>query len=107
MGLRAGWALDLTTNDEDGRPLAFDQFEMRNKTMRKFIKLKFTLCMDNPMCVSFSMKLIISTIAKLFCGSRGKLTHGKKHGEFCAQLYDLQWPTGRYLLREHPIGSNF
>ena len=29
MGIRAGWALDLITQDEDGRPWDFDQLEMR------------------------------------------------------------------------------
>ena len=35
MGLRAGWSLDLTTCDEDGKSWDFNQLEMRNKAVRK------------------------------------------------------------------------
>ena len=35
MGLRAGWSLDITTCDEDGKSWDFNQLEMRNKAVRK------------------------------------------------------------------------
>ena len=34
MGLNAGWSLDLTTSDENGRPWDFDCVHMRNKAAR-------------------------------------------------------------------------
>ena len=33
---------------------------------------------------------------------RPRLQCGKKHLEFCAKLYEIQWMEGRYLLHEHP-----
>lgn len=35
MGLRAGWGLDLTTNDTDGKPWDFNVIEMRNMRLEK------------------------------------------------------------------------
>ena len=37
MGLRAGWSLDLTTRDIDGRPWNFNDPEMRNRAIRRLI----------------------------------------------------------------------
>ena len=37
MGLRAGWSLDLTTRDHDGKWWNFNDLEMRNRAIRKVI----------------------------------------------------------------------
>ena len=54
MGLRAGWALDLTTADEHGSSLEFDKLEMRNKAVRMLLRDKPTLVIGSPMCTDFS-----------------------------------------------------
>ena len=36
LGLRAGWSMDITTIDEEGRPWDPNQVAMRNTVVRKF-----------------------------------------------------------------------
>ena len=43
MGLKAGWSLDLTTNDTDGRAWDFNDPEMRNRAARKLEQLEGVL----------------------------------------------------------------
>ena len=38
MGLRAGWALDNITQDDDGREWDFYQLEMRNRAIRTVLR---------------------------------------------------------------------
>ena len=54
MGFRAGWALDLTTCDKDGRPWDFDQLEVRSRAAHRVMTDKPTLLIGRPMCTVFS-----------------------------------------------------
>ena len=54
MGLRAGWALDISTHDVDGREWDFNQLEMRNRAIRKILQDKPILLVGSPMCTAFS-----------------------------------------------------
>ena len=31
-----------------------------------------------------------------------KIVHGRKHLEFCSNLYEMQWEEGRHFVHEHP-----
>ena len=53
-GLNAGWSLDLTTTDENGRAWGFDCVHMRNKAARKLLIDKPKLLIGSPMCTDFS-----------------------------------------------------
>ena len=35
-----------------------------------------------------------------------KIAHGRKHFEFCAKVYEMQWKEGLYLLHEHPESAS-
>ena len=54
MGLRVGWAFDLTIYDEDGRPWVFDQFEMSNRAVHKLFKDEPILFIGSPLCTAFN-----------------------------------------------------
>ena len=53
MGLRAGWGMDLTTQDNDGRPWDFNILEMRNRAARKVLEDKPLLLIGSPMCTVY------------------------------------------------------
>ena len=50
MGLRAGWSMDITTNDTDGRAWDFNVAEMRNRAARRVLKDKPLLLIGSQMC---------------------------------------------------------
>ena len=106
MGLRAGWALDFTTCDEDGRPWNFDQLEMRNRAVHKLLKDEPTLLIGSPMCTAFSQINQINHPKMDPWEVERRMSHGRKHLEFCTKLYELQWKVGRYFLHEHPAEAS-
>ena len=55
MGLRAGWAMDLTAVDpDDNKPWDFSSEGKRNKAKRKLAHDKPLLVIVSPMCGPFS-----------------------------------------------------
>ena len=50
FGLRPGWSLDLTTQDNDGKPWDFSRREMRERAIRKIKKDRPLLIIGSPMC---------------------------------------------------------
>ena len=106
MGPRAGWALDLTSQDEDGRPWNFDHLEMRNRAIRKVLTDQPTLLIGSPMCTAFSQMNNVNYPKMDPYEVERRIAHGRKHLEFCTKLYDLQWRVGRYFIHEHPAGAS-
>ena len=49
-----GFAMDLTTLDEQGRPYDFDKAEVRERARRRMAEEKPYLLMGSPMCTMFS-----------------------------------------------------
>ena len=54
MGLKAGWALDICTQDSDGRPWDFTKAEMRNRAARKVIEDQPLMVIGSPPCTDWS-----------------------------------------------------
>lgn len=106
MGLRSGWALDLTTHNEDGRAWNFDHLEMRNRAVRRLLKDKPTLLIGSPMCTAFSQMNNANYPRMDPIEVEKRKQYGRKHFEFCSKLYDMQWNEGRYFLHEHPAGAS-
>ena len=106
MGLRAGWALDLITHDEDGRPWDFDKLEMRNRAARKVLSDKPTLLIGSPLCTAFSQMNNLNYPKMDPMEVERRLAYGRRHLEFCTRLYDIQWRSGRYVLHEHPAEAD-
>ena len=55
LGLRAGWSLDFTTVDSQGRPWDFRRADCRNRAARLVIESKPMLLVGSPMCTMFSI----------------------------------------------------
>ena len=54
FGILPGFALDLTTNDTDGRHWDFDEEEMRDRAWAKVKSEQPLLLIGSPMCTAFS-----------------------------------------------------
>lgn len=106
MGLKAGWSLDITTTDHDGRKRDSNDTEMRNRAVRKLFKDEPLLLIGSPMCFAFS-RMNNANYPKM-CPEEynRRMEYGRKHLEFCAKLYAMHWRAGRYLLHEHPEGAS-
>ena len=106
MGMRAGWSLDLTTQDSDGRRWDFNELEMRNRAIRKIAKDQPLFLIGSPMCTAFSCMNRISYVKMPKEEVEARMAHGRRHLEVCAKLYATQWRSGRYFLHEHPAESS-
>ena len=54
LGIRPGFALDLTTSDDEGRPWDFDDPSQRAKAKALVLEKKPQLLIGSPMCTAFS-----------------------------------------------------
>ena len=106
VGLRAGWALDITTQDDDGRGWDFNQPEMRNRAIRKVLQDKQLLPIGSPMCIACSQLNNINHCRMEPTEVQRRMEYGRRHLEFCTRLYNIQWEAGRYLLHEHPASAS-
>ena len=95
MGLAAGWSLDLTIVDENGRPWDFDCVHMRNKAARKVMNDQPILLIGSPMCTEFCSWTYLNHQKMLKEVVQERLRKARIHLEFCAKLYLLQFHQGR------------
>ena len=93
-----GFALDLTTNDDDGRPWNFDEAEMRERARRKMREQKPLLLVGSPMCTAFSTWQHVSNAFRCPIRVAAELRDATRHLAFCAELYREQARNGRYFL---------
>ena len=95
LGVTPGFALDLTTNDEDGCPRDFDEPRQRQRARHKVLVERPDLLVGSPMCVEFSawerLNKAKSATPEDYERRREKAV---KHLEFVCQLYKLQAEAG-------------
>ena len=97
-----GFALDLSTLDEHGRPWDFDIEENRQRAKRMVMEQKPGLLIGTPMCTAFSAWQRINNQRRdpdLVCK---EYQRALTHLSFCCELYNIQLQAGRYFLHEHP-----
>ena len=102
IGLRAGWSLDLTTNDSDGRAWDFNDVEMRKRAVRKVFEDKPLLLIGSPMCTIYSSMNQINHARMSPEEVEERFRYARRHLEFSTKLYKIQIEVGRYFLHEHP-----
>ena len=95
MGLRAGWILDITTVDHDGRAWDINEAEMRNRAARQLLKDEPLLLIGSPMCTGF--RVMNNLNYRKMCPEEveRRMEYGKRQLEFCAKLYTTQWRAGQ------------
>ena len=107
MGLKDGWALDLTETDEDdNQPWDFSIPSKRKKAKDKVKADKPLVLVLCPMCGPFS------TVQEFNYQSLGeekvttKLGKALEHVKFCLELCMEQHAAGRLFVFEHPVGAS-
>ncbi len=102
LKLIPGFALDLTTNDVDGRAWNFAEKEMRERAMAKLKAEEPQLLVGSPMCTAFSQLQAINVARRDPAIVRRELESAKDHVRWVMKLCALQVRENRYFLFEHP-----
>ena len=102
FGVLPGFALDLTTHDDDGRHWDFDEEEMRNRAWRKIKEAQPLPLVGSPMCTWFSVLQQLNKGKKDPEEWEQGFQRAVEHIKFVFELYDMQVRGGRYFLHEHP-----
>ncbi len=108
MGLKAGWALDLTTTDpEDNAPWDFTVKAKREKVMKMLEVDEPFMLITCPMCGAFSQLQELFNYPKLDRSAiKEKLEAAMSHLKFTMDLCMAQHRAGRLFLFEHPSSAS-
>ena len=106
LGMTAGWAFDLTTSDEQGRPWDLSNPETQQKAVKKCQADRPYLLIGSPPCTPFSR-------VQFFNCNRGdpamkaiKLEQSIEHIKFCVKPYRMQMDRGLDFLHGHPHAAD-
>ena len=98
--------MDLTTNDEDGRPWDFDNAEQRSKAREQLRRDQPLVLIGSPMCTAFCRLQSINFARMDPDRVRAILSRARMHLNFVCSLYEEQVKAGRFFLHEHPAGAS-
>jgi hypothetical protein len=103
VGMKGGWALDITTEDEKGQPWDFNDEKCRERVRRLVRTSKPTVLIGSPECKWFSQLQTLSRNQyKDPAAAAECLQRAIGHMEFVTELYWMQLRAGRYFVHEHP-----
>ena len=100
LKLLPGFALDLTTNDYDGRAWDFDDKEMRDRALKRVRDEKPLLLVGSPMCTAFSVWQRTNNLIRWLVTVVAELKRAIEHLKFCVELYRIQHEAGWYFVHE-------
>ena len=103
LGIAPGFALDLTTTDEQGRPWDFDEDDRQEAAWKLIKEERPMLVIGSPMCTECSLLLNLSKDKRDPKVVAEKLKRAIRHLTFCCEIYRYQIAHGRYFLHEHPL----
>ena len=104
-GILPGFAMNLTTTDDEGKPWDFDRPEQRAKARRKVEEEKPTILIGSPMCTAFCHLQAINFSRMDPERVRTILTRARMHLAFSCELYRMQLAGGRHFIHEHPAAA--
>ena len=102
VGVGAGFAMDLTTKDENGQPWDFDDPRQRRRAIDKINAEKPFVVIGSPMCTAFSLLQALNWGRMRPEDKERIMARAVMHLEFCLKIYEIQRAAGRYFLHEHP-----
>ena len=106
FGLKAGFALDLTVNNDQGVPWNFDDPEMRKEAKRLVETLRPVLLIGSPMCRAFSCLQGLNRSKMSPEKWKALWEHGLSHLLFMCEIYKIQADSGKFILHEHPASAS-
>ena len=101
-GLQPGLALDITVDDDTGKPYDFSIKSQREKAERKLDEQQPLLLIGTPMCTAFSAIQAINNCKRDPQIVAREQAAGRLHLQWCCYLYRKQVARGAYFLHEHP-----
>jgi len=104
LGLTAGFALDLTNSDADGRAWDFTKADMRERARRRVAEEKPMVLVGSPSCTPYCPWQRLNAIRHGWPEGEEERRRvaGDVHLRFVAELYKMQLDGGRYFLHENP-----
>lgn len=105
MGLRVGWNMGITTQDDDGIAWDFNVLEMRNRAARRVLKDKPVLLIGSPVRMIHSAMNIANHVHMDLELVAARFRYARKYLEFATKFSKLQVESGRYFLHGHPEGA--
>ena len=103
LGITPGFAMDITTNDENGEPWDFEKEEQKDKAEERVLTTCPDLLVGSPMCKDFSPWQRLNE-AKSEDPERYRRNKesSREHLKFVCRNYRHQYDGGRLFLHEHP-----
>ena len=98
-----GFALDLTNEDESGRPWDFTKEECRVAARKKVDEEAPMFLIGSPGCTPYSSLQNANKNKSGRDEAERKKVEGDVHMRFVCELYRAQHAAGRYFLHEHPL----
>ena len=102
FGVKPHFALDLTVDDDDGKPWDFSVPAKREKAKALVKLLKPYFLVGSPPCTAFSQLMNLNYANMSQQQISDMLTNAIAHVEFSCELYQIQIDEGRYFLHEAP-----
>ena len=106
FNLIPGFAFDITTMDENGRPWDFNDPIQRARARERVLREKPMLLIGSPMCTAFSAWQELNKHKRDPETLQKEWNRAMVHLNFVCELYKLQDEHGRYFLHEHPVGAS-
>ena len=106
LRLIPGFAFDVTTVDEEGKPWDFDDPGQRAKARERILREKPMLLIGSPMCTAFSAWQELNKHKRDPKLIQKEWNKAMVHLNFVCELYKIQDEHGRYFLHEHPVGAS-
>ena len=99
LGLAAGFALDLTTTDEDGNSWDFTKEQMKEKARVKVRTEEPMLLIGSPSCTAFCawQALNAARVDRDEVKIAATRAEAEAHLLFVTELYQMQIDAGRYV----------
>lgn len=101
-GLAPGFALDLTTTDDNGVPWDFTKKSHRDRAEALLEEQRPMLLIGSPVCTAFSSWQFINGPKRPADIVAEEKRVGRIHVDWCMRLYAKQMDRGGYFLHEHP-----
>ena len=102
MGLIPGFALDLTTNDEECNPWDFNCPRRRQKARKLRAESKPYCLVGSPRCTMHSTLHAMNAACRDPEVRRMAMLRSDTHKRFVMGLHEEQANAGHYFLHEHP-----
>jgi hypothetical protein len=106
MGMKSGFALDLTANDENGKPWDFSIQEGRHAALKMQDDTKHEMLIASPPCTMFSALQNINMHKMTMENVKRRVDDAVTHFAFAVVMCMRQAPGGRLFMLQHPVAAS-